>query len=132
MTEPMLGREVDESEFGTLDTFPINAPVDVTFETAELQALCAGVPYVQPDIYRCVIEYHALTASIESKSLKLWLITFRDRRIFAENLAAEIGQTVERLEGLTLLEVTLTQNIRGGIIETVRYCSGPGQTVDHT
>lgn len=124
MTEPMLGRDVDRSEFGKLDTFPINASVDVTFETAELQALCPAVPHTQPDIYRCVIEYHAETVSIESKSLKLWLVTFRERRIFAENLAAEIGCTIDEIEGLTLSQVTLKQNIRGGLVETVRYYSG--------
>lgn len=117
----MLGREVETSEFGALDTFPIDAPVDVTFETSELEALCPAVAFVQPDIYRGVIEYRAETVSIESKSLKLWLVTFRDRRIFAENLAAEIGRTIEAIDGLTLSTVTLTQNIRGGLSETVRY-----------
>lgn len=130
MTEPMLGREVETSEYGRLDTFPVTAPVDVTFETAELQALCPAVPGLQPDIYRCVIEYRARTVSIESKSLKLWLVTFRDRRIFAENLAAEIGTTLERIEGLTLSQVTLTQNVRGGLVETVRYRPDPSGRSD--
>ena len=121
MTEPMLGRTVDESEYGTLDTFPVDQPVEVTFETAELQALCPAVPETQPDIYRCVIEFRAERVSIESKSLKLWLVTFRDRRIFAENLAAEIGCTVDRIDGLALRAVTLTQNMRGGLVETVCY-----------
>ena len=121
MSEPMLGRTVEESEFGTLDTFPVDRSVDVTFETAELEALCPAVPFTQPDIYRCMIEFRAERVSIESKSLKLWLVTFRDRRIFAENLAAEIGTTIERIDGLTLQAVTLTQNIRGGLVETVRY-----------
>lgn len=121
MPEPMLGREVETSEFGTLDTFPVDAVVEVTFETTELEALCPAVPFVQPDIYRCVIEYRAETVSIESKSLKLWLVTFRDRRIFAENLAVEIGRTLEAVDGLRLTAVTLTQNVRGGLVETVCY-----------
>ncbi len=121
MTEPMLGRRVEPSEFGTLDTFDVVKPVQVTFETSELQALCPAVPGTQPDLYRCIIGYRAETRSIESKSLKLWLVTFRDQRIFAENLAAEIGTTIEQLDGLTLTCVTLTQNIRGGLVETVRY-----------
>jgi 7-cyano-7-deazaguanine reductase len=123
MSKPMLGRQVDPSEYGTLDTFCVDAPVDVTFETTELQALCPAVTGTQPDIYRCVIEYRAETVSIESKSLRYWLVTFRDRRIFAENLAAEIGSTIDRIDGLILTEVTLTQNIRGGLVETVRYRS---------
>lgn len=124
MTEPMLGRSVDPSEFGTLDTFPVDHPVDVSFETTELQALCPAVPGSQPDIYRCVIEYRAEQMSIESKSLKYWLITFRDRRIFAENLASEIGTTISAVDGLTFKRVTLTQNVRGGLTETVTYAEG--------
>lgn len=121
MTEPMLGRRVEPSEFGTLDTIDVIKPVLVTFETSELQALCPAVSGTQPDLYRCIIEYRAETRSIESKSLKLWLVTFRDQRIFAENLAAEIGTTIDKLDGLTLEHVTLTQNVRGGLAETVRY-----------
>ena len=121
MTEPMLGRPVDPAEHGTLDTFPVDAPVHVTFETSELQALCPMVAAPQPDLYQCIIEYEAETVSIESKSLKLWLVTFRDRRIFAENLAVEIGSSIEQIDGLTLTEVRLTQNRRGGLVETVRY-----------
>lgn len=121
---PMLGREVDPSEYGVLDTFPVEHPVDVRFETEELQALCPAVPGVQPDIYHCVIEYRAETASVESKSLKYWLVTFRDRRIFAENLASEIGVTLGAIEGLALRRVTLTQNIRGGLVETVTFSPG--------
>lgn len=121
MNEPMLGREVKSTEYGTLDTFPVDAPVDVTFETSELQALCPAVPYIQPDIYRCTIAFRAETAAIESKSLKLWLVTFRDRRIFAEHLVREIGDAIDAVDGVSLNFVNLTQNIRGGLEETVRY-----------
>ncbi len=121
MAETMLGREVGADEHGRLDTFPVRAPLDVSFETVELQALCPAVAGIQPDIYRCVIEYRAETASIESKSLKLWLTTFRDQRIFAEDLAVEIGRTLEALDGLGSVRVSLTQNVRGGLVETVRY-----------
>jgi hypothetical protein len=48
MTEPILGREVGESELGTLETFPVDQRVDVRFETNELQALCPGVAHTQP------------------------------------------------------------------------------------
>ncbi len=121
MDEPMLGREVEEREFGRLDTFAIDVPVTCSFETAELQALCPAVPFLQPDIYTMRLSYRAVTAAIESKSLKLWLVTFRDRRIFAEHLAAEIGATIDAVEGVEALSVSLTQNIRGGLQETVLW-----------
>ena len=118
---PMLGRPVATEEYGRLDTFPIDAPVHVVFETEELEALCPAVPNIQPDIYRCAIAFDAVRVSIESKSLKLYLVTFRDRRIFAENLAAEIGAAIAAVDGVTLSSVTLTQNVRGGLVETVTY-----------
>jgi 7-cyano-7-deazaguanine reductase len=125
MSEPVLGRSVDPSEYGRLDTFPVEAAVRCRFETAELEALCPAVPGIQPDIYRATIDFVAVTHAIESKSLKLWLVTFRDRRIFAEHLAAEIGRRIEGVEGVRLLEVTLVQNVRGGLAETVTYPAAP-------
>ena len=121
MNEPMLGRPVPAAEYGPLDTFPVDTPVRCCFETDELQALCPAVPEVQPDIYHASIEYLARSAAIESKSLKLWLVTFRDQRIFAEHLAAVIGQRIDQVDGVDLVEVTLVQNIRGGLQETVTY-----------
>ena len=121
MNEPMLGRAVDPEEYGHLYTFPVDTPVSCRFDTSELEALCPGVPGIQPDIYHATIEYVARSAAIESKSLKLWLITFRDRRIFGEHLAAEIGQKIEAIEGVELTQVVLVQNVRGGLQETVTY-----------
>lgn len=118
---PVLGREITDADYGVLDTFPVDRPVSVRFETHELEALCPAVDHIQPDIYHCAISYLAEERSIESKSLKLWLVTFRDRRIFAENLAVEIGERIEALEGLRLVSVELRQNVRGGLEEHVRY-----------
>jgi 7-cyano-7-deazaguanine reductase len=121
VNEPMLGRVVEEVEYGTLDTFPVDTSVTCTFESAELQALCPAVPYTQPDIYDMKLVYRAVSAAIESKSLKLWLVTFRDRAVFAEHLAAEIGATIDAVEGVEAVSVSLRQNIRGGLQETVLW-----------
>ena len=64
MNEPMLGRQVDDSEAGRLDTFPVDESVICTFQTAELQALCPAVPFTQPDIYDMTLVYRAVTAAI--------------------------------------------------------------------
>ena len=119
--QPVLGRSVDPSEYGRLDTFPVDEPVACRFETHELEALCPAVPGIQPDIYTATIDFVAETRSIESKSLKLWLVTFRDRRIFAEQLAVEIGRRIDSVEGVRLVRVELAQNVRGGLAETVTY-----------
>ncbi len=94
----------------------------MTFVTEELQALCPAVDSVQPDIYTAEIAYTANTHAVESKSLKLWLVTFRDRRIFAEHLAVEIYDMLSiRAPLVKDVSVKLTQNVRGGIVTTVEF-----------
>ncbi len=116
----MLGRQVDASEYGRLDTFPVDRPIQVVFTTEELQALCPAVEGIQPDIYKATISYTAVTQAIESKSLKLWLTTYRDKRIFAEHLACEMADHIAALgDAVTDIEVTLSQNVRGGIATDV-------------
>lgn len=118
----MLGRTVEPGEYGRLELFEVTAPVRVTFQTDELQALCPVVEGIQPDIYRAEISYSALTHAVESKSLKLWLVTFRDRRVFAENLAVEIHDGLAaHAPALGEVRVRLTQNARGGIVTVVEH-----------
>jgi 7-cyano-7-deazaguanine reductase len=122
MTEPMLGRQVAVEEYGGLDTFLVERPVRVKFTTNELQSLCPAVPGIQPDIYEASIEYTAVTHAIESKSLKLWLVTFRDRRVFAEHLAIEMHDTIATLAPqVSDVRISLKQNTRGGIITEVTF-----------
>lgn len=118
----MLGRAVEPIEFGRLEFFEIDRPVRVTFRTEELEALCPVVEGVQPDIYTAEIAYTALTHAIESKSLKLWLVTFRNRRIFAEHLAIEIHDHVAAHQpAVGDVSVRLVQNARGGIVTIVEH-----------
>jgi 7-cyano-7-deazaguanine reductase len=115
----MLGREVGVDEVGRLDTIPVDPELTrVHFTGHELQSLCPAVEYIQPDIYEWSISFQPNGVSIESKSLKLYLTTFRDERVFAEELAVRIARAVRLCVGATA-HVSLRQNIRGGIIETV-------------
>jgi 7-cyano-7-deazaguanine reductase len=120
MTEPtMLGRVVGEDEYGQIETFEVAYPTTIHFISKELEALCPAVAGVQPDIYEMTIQYRAITHAIESKSLKLFLHTFRDRRIFAEHLAQEIYDHLDKVEGVQIYSVRLEQNVRGGIVTVV-------------
>lgn len=122
----MLGRSVAVEDYGQLDTFPVDRPVRVRFSTDELQSLCPAVPGIQPDIYQATIEYTALTHAIESKSFKLWLVTFRERRIFAEHLAIEMHDVLAALAPqVGDVKISLRQNTRGGIVTEVSFPVAP-------
>lgn len=97
-----------------VEVFPAPANVStVTFTTDELASMCPVTQ--QPDIATLVIEYNPQKFCIESKSLKLYLWSFRDRAVFAEALAAEIAGEVMQTAQPSYVRVTLTQRPRGGI-----------------
>ena len=97
-----------------VECFP--APDHVTavrFTTDELASLCPVTG--QPDLSHVVIEYVPQRHCVESKSLKLYLWSFRDRAVFAEALAAEIAAEIMTTAQPQAVTVTLTQRPRGGI-----------------
>lgn len=108
-----LGQRTTEPS-SELDTFP--APPHITlvkFETDELTSFCPVTG--QPDFSQVVIEYRPKEWCIESKSLKLYLWTFREAHIFGEGLANEIARHIDATIKPHWCKVTLTQNIRGGL-----------------
>ena len=50
----------------------------------------------QPDFSSVEIDYQPNLRCVESKSLKLYLWSFRDRAAFCEQLAADIAAEVQR------------------------------------
>lgn len=97
-----------------METFP--APPNVTvvkFTSDELTSFCPVTE--QPDFNTVEIEYHPDQLCVESKSLKLYLWTFRDERIFGEGLADQIAQDIFNKLQPHYCKVTLIQSIRGGL-----------------
>lgn len=97
-----------------VEVFP--APANVTtvrFTTDEVASMCPVTE--QPDLAHVIIEYAPDQWCIESKSLKLYLWSFRDRPVFAEALAAEIAGEVMATAKPKWVTVTLAQRPRGGI-----------------
>jgi 7-cyano-7-deazaguanine reductase len=88
--------------------------VKVRFSTDEVTSVCPVTG--QPDISSVTIEYEPAELCIESKSLKLYLWSFRDRPIFAEALAAEIAAEVQRSVRPHSVRVIVRQHPRGGIV----------------
>ena len=135
MTTPerpaLLGRTVGIDEYGQLDTFPADPDLTlVELGGDELTAMCPGVAGLQPDFYRWSVRYRPNQRCLESKSLKLYLLTFRDVAVFAEHLCARIARDLAAVLD-TEVTVRLTQQRRGGIETTAEAtgCPPPGPAV---
>ncbi len=110
----VLGRPV-RGPLDHVQTFP--APPGCTrvrFSTQEVASVCPVTG--QPDLSSVTIDYLPEALCVESKSLKLYLWSFRDRPVFAEALAAEIAAEIDRATGAAGVRVVVTQNVRGGIV----------------
>ena len=64
----------------------------------------------KPDLSTVVIEYSPHDRCVESKSLKLYLWSFRDAAVFAEQLAVDIAAEVVRAAAPTWVEVHVTDH----------------------
>ncbi len=123
--EQVLGREA-RGPIGAeqLDTVPWNHPdadALVELSTNELTAICPVTG--QPDFYELKLSYRPTTRLLESKAMKLYLWGFRDKGMFAEDLAATLLEDLVAACGPGEMTVDLTQQVRGGLkIRTVvRY-----------
>lgn len=97
-----------------VECFPAPAGcTSVRFRTEELASVCPVTG--QPDLSTLEIEYAPGPRCVESKSLKLYLWSFRERAVFAEALAVEIAREIDRAAAPRWVKVTLTQRPRGGI-----------------
>jgi 7-cyano-7-deazaguanine reductase len=113
----VLGRDV-RGPIGAdgLDSVPWEhggTSATVEFTTNELTALCPITG--QPDFYELKLTYRPDVSLIESKSLKLYLWSFRDRGIFAEDLAATLLKDLVSACNPAEMTVDLTQQVRGGL-----------------
>ena len=104
--------------YAGLETFPNPGVSVVELESDELVAVCPITG--QADMYLATIEFQPDKLCLESKSLKLYLASFRNEGVFCEALAVRIRDDVAHaLElGQERVSVTLAQKARGGITIT--------------
>jgi 7-cyano-7-deazaguanine reductase len=112
-----LGHAGSEHYAG-IETFPNPGVAHVQMTSDELVAVCPIT--VQADFYVAAIEYWPGPLCIESKSLKLYLATYRNEGVFCEALAVRIRDDVAAALELSAekVRVSLTQKARGGITIT--------------
>jgi 7-cyano-7-deazaguanine reductase len=101
--------------FAGLETFPNPGVERVEMTSDELHALCPIT--LAPDMYVATIEYHPEALCLESKSVKLYLMQFRNEGQFCEALTVRIRDDVAAVLELAAerVHVTLRQKSRGGI-----------------
>jgi 7-cyano-7-deazaguanine reductase len=109
-----LGHAGGEAYAG-LETFANPGVEQVEMTSDELTAVCPITG--QPDLYVATISYRPEDLCLESKSLKLYLMQFRDEGHFCEALAVRIRDDVAKALQLERerVRVTLEQKSRGGI-----------------
>ena len=112
-----LGHAGSEHYAG-LESFPNPGVSRVELTSDELVAVCPITG--QPDLYVAAIDYTPRDLCLESKSLKLYLSSFRNEGVFCEALAVKIRDDVADALGLDAdgVRVRLTQKARGGITIT--------------
>ncbi len=102
----------------TVDLIPwTGCPVTVRLECADFTSLCPVTG--QPDFANLEIEYLPDRHLVETKSLKLYLWRYRDRRAFNEQLVDEIASDLYKQIRARWLQVIGRFHPRGGIAVTV-------------
>ena len=112
-----LGHAGSDS-YAELETFPNPGVSHVEMQSDELAAICPVTS--QPDLYVATIEFWPDALCLESKSLKLYLASFRNEGAFCEALTVKIRDDVASVLELPAekVRVTLEQKARGGITIT--------------
>jgi 7-cyano-7-deazaguanine reductase len=110
----------------TLESVPnphAGTPYLVRFACPEFTSLCPVTG--QPDFAHIVIDYIPERTLLESKSLKLYLASFRNHRGFHEDCTVAIAKRIEDTIAPAWLRIGGYWYPRGGIPIDVFYQSGP-------
>jgi len=103
-----------------LETFPNHHPKRdyvVTLKTDEFTCVCPATG--QPDFARLTIQYIPDKRIVESKSLKLYLWSYRDEGVFHEHVTNVILDDLVLVLKPRRCKVTADFAVRGGISITV-------------
>lgn len=110
-----LGRG-DAGSSGKLEVFPNHHPERdyvITLTTEEFTCVCPMTG--QPDFAKLSIQYVPDRSIVESKSLKLYLQSYRDKGVFHEHVANVILDDLAAALKPRWCKVTAVFAVRGGI-----------------
>ncbi len=114
----LLGRDARPTK--KLETFPNRHPerdYTVTLRTEEFTCVCPATG--QPDFAKLTIQYIPDKRIVESKSLKLYLWSYRDEGVFHEHVTNVILDDLVSALKPRWCKVTADFAVRGGISITV-------------
>lgn len=111
-----LGKSI--SRFEKLDHVPTRCQ-SIEYHSDQLISVCPITG--QPDFYEVTISLEADGTAIETKTLKLYLETFRDQGIFCEDLAVKLCEDLFAAAEPLKCTVVLQQRRRGGIQITASH-----------
>ena len=112
---------VEEMDLYPLDTFPYEYPgreIVVSFECPEFTAICPFSDF--PDFATIRIDYVPNELCIELKSLKLYINSFRNVKMFHEHVINRILDDVVMACDPISVEIEGDFNVRGNIKTVIR------------
>ncbi len=111
----------EEMNLYPLDTFAYEFPgseIEINFEIPEFTAVCPFSDF--PDFATIKIEYVPNQRCVELKSLKLYINSFRNVKIFHEHVINVILEDLVQACDPLRVEIEGDFNVRGNIKTTVR------------
>ena len=116
----LASRQANEIDPGCLLAFDYDysrQPAEISIDTEEFTAVCPWTSL--PDLGTLTITYTPNVKCIELKSLKYYLLSYRDVGIVQEHAANRILQDLVELCQPRHLRLVLDYNIRGGLHTSV-------------
>jgi 7-cyano-7-deazaguanine reductase len=107
----------DAIDVAVLETFAYQGPdQEIVTETDEFSAVCpfSGLP----DQARLTLRYVPSDKCVELKSLKYYVMSYRNVGIYQEHATARLAEDLQRLLEAKSLTVTTRYNVRGGFTTT--------------
>ncbi|MBA2291394.1 MAG: NADPH-dependent 7-cyano-7-deazaguanine reductase QueF [Gemmatimonadales bacterium] len=114
-TIPFIG--VEAIDTAVLETFPYDGPEqEISTVTNEFSAVCpfSGLP----DQAILTLRYVPSDCCVELKSLKYYVMSYRNVGIFQEHATARLAEDLQRVLRARTLTVTTLYNVRGGFETT--------------
>lgn len=115
--ETDYAQNVDKGILETFENKFTKRPYTIEFETNEFTSLCPKTG--QPDFAHIVIRYTPTSKCIESKSLKLYLFSYRSEGSFMETITNRILADLVECCSPHYMYIEAKFNARGGITTVV-------------